>query len=100
MRPCRYLPDADASRLTAADLRAEARGTVLVRTRASRRPSGYRFESTIESLTQVGDYDAVVPSVAGQAWITDISQVGLDPTDPFPLGYTLSDSWMRADTPS
>lgn len=61
---------------------------------------GSRFESTIESLTQVGDYDAVVPSVAGQAWITDISQVGLDPTDPFPLGYTLSDSWMRADTPN
>lgn len=57
---------------------------------------GSRFESTIESLTTVGDYDAVIPSVAGQAWITDMSQVGLDPTDPFPLGYTLSDSWMRA----
>lgn len=55
---------------------------------------GSRFDSTIESVTSVGDYDAVVPSVAGQAWITDMSQVGIDPTDPFPLGYTLSDSWM------
>jgi proline racemase len=55
---------------------------------------GSRFESRIESLTRVGEYEAVVPSVAGQAWITDMSQVGLDPTDPFPLGYTLSDSWM------
>jgi proline racemase len=41
----------------------------------------------------VGGFDAVVPSVAGQAWITDISQVGLEPTDPFPEGYTLSDIW-------
>lgn len=56
---------------------------------------GSQFESTIESLTTVGDYAAVIPSVAGQAWITDMSQVGLDPTDPFPLGYTLSDSWMN-----
>lgn len=56
---------------------------------------GSRFDSRIESLTTVGEYPAVVPSVAGQAWITDMSQVGLDPTDPFPLGYTLSDSWMR-----
>jgi proline racemase len=55
---------------------------------------GSRFHSRIESLTRVGEYDAVVPSVAGQAWITDMSQVGLDPTDPFPLGYTLSDSRM------
>jgi proline racemase len=55
---------------------------------------GSRFYSRIESLTRVGSYDAVVPSVAGQAWITDMSQVGLDPSDPFPLGYTLSDSWM------
>jgi len=55
---------------------------------------GSRFESRIESLTTVGEVPAVVPSIAGQAWITDMSQVGLDPTDPFPLGYTLSDSWM------
>jgi proline racemase len=56
---------------------------------------GTRFSSTIESLTTVGGVDAVVPSVAGQAWITDMSQVGVDPTDPFPFGYTLSDSWMQ-----
>ncbi|MEN0135349.1 MAG: proline racemase family protein [Rhodococcus sp. (in: high G+C Gram-positive bacteria)] len=61
---------------------------------------GSRFDSTIESLTRVGEYDAVVPSVAGQAWITDMSQVGIDPTDPFPLGYTLSDSSMRAGATS
>lgn len=55
---------------------------------------GSRFDSVIESRTSVGGIDAVVPSVAGQAWITDISQVGIEPTDPFPEGYTLSDTWM------
>jgi proline racemase len=57
---------------------------------------GSRFTSVVESLTTICDSPAVVPSVAGQAWITDVSQVGLDPTDPFPLGYTLADSWMKA----
>ena len=56
---------------------------------------GTRFRSRIERTATVGDYPAVVTSVAGQAWITGINQVGLDPTDPFPDGYTLSDTWMQ-----
>jgi proline racemase len=35
-----------------------------------------------------------VPVVAGQAWITGIYQMGLDPTDPFPTGFTLPDTWL------
>jgi proline racemase len=61
---------------------------------------GTRFDSRIESVTRVGDIDAVVPSVTGQAWITDMSVVGLDPTDPFPTGYTLSDTWMHQPPPA
>jgi proline racemase len=56
---------------------------------------GTTFESVIESLTSVGEIAAVIPSVAGQAWTTDISLIGLDKSDPFPLGYTLSDSWIE-----
>lgn len=56
---------------------------------------GTLFDSRIESLTTVGGIPAVVPSVAGQAWITEMAQVGYDPTDPFPEGYTLSDTWGR-----
>jgi proline racemase len=55
-----------------------------------------RFAARVEEETTVGPYAAVVPSVTGQAWITELAQVGLDPTDPFPEGYTLSDTWMRA----
>ena len=55
---------------------------------------GTSFDGVIESLTTLGDVAAVVPSIAGQAWITDFTKVGVDPTDPFPAGFTLSDTWM------
>ena len=56
---------------------------------------GTRFESSIVEPRPVGSYPAVVPSVAGQAWITGIYQMGLDPTDPFPRGFTVADTWLR-----
>ncbi len=56
--------------------------------------TGSTFTSSIEGLAKVGAYDAVVPAVAGQAWITGLSQLGLHPTDPYPDGFTLSDTWM------
>lgn len=51
------------------------------------------FDCRIESTTKVGNKDAVVPSIAGQAWITDLSTLVLDPTDPYPTGYQVADSW-------
>jgi proline racemase len=36
---------------------------------------------------------AVVPTITGTAWITGFSSYVLDPEDPFPNGYTLSDIW-------
>jgi proline racemase len=55
---------------------------------------GTRFEATVDETSTVGPYPATVVSVAGSAWLTEISQVGLDPSDPFPEGYRLSDTWM------
>jgi proline racemase len=57
---------------------------------------GTEFESRITATTKIGDYPAVVSTVAGQAWITGITQFGVDPTDPFPLGFTLADTWQEA----
>lgn len=56
---------------------------------------GSRFDSRIDRMAAVGSYDAVIPRISGQAFITEISQVGLDPADPFPTGYTLSDTWPQ-----
>ena len=43
--------------------------------------------------TTVGPYPATRNRVSGQCWIYGISQIGLDPSDPFPQGFTLSDTW-------
>ena len=42
---------------------------------------------------RVGDRPGVVPSLAGRAWITGTHQHTLDPSDPWPGGYRLSDTW-------
>ena len=47
----------------------------------------------IESETTVGDKAAIHPSVSGRAWITGTRQLTLDPDDPWPAGYRLSDTW-------
>ena len=40
---------------------------------------------------------AIVPAIRGSAWITGITQVYVDPDDPFPEGYLLSDTWPGPD---
>ena len=57
---------------------------------------GSHFLAEIVGLTRVGGKPAVVTTVAGRGYVTDIGQYGLDPDDPFPEGYTLSDTWLRA----
>ena len=58
-------------------------------------PIDSRFDCRIESLTRVGGRSAVVPSLSGRAWITGTHQHTLDPDDPWPEGYRLSDTWPR-----
>jgi len=59
---------------------------------------GSRFSCSIDSVTKVGELDAIVPLISGQAWITGTHQHILDPTDPWPEGYKVSDTWpMRKD---
>jgi proline racemase len=56
-------------------------------------PIGSTFDGRIVEETRVGDRAAIVPAIKGSAWITGITQVLIDPTDPFPEGYLLSDTW-------
>ena len=56
-------------------------------------PIGTRFTGRIERVTRVGDYDAIVPSLSGRGWIAGVSQWMLDPSDPFPQGFTIGDIW-------
>ena len=52
-----------------------------------------RFDCAIVSETELGDKKAIIPSIRGRAWITGTHQVMLDPEDPWPQGYRLSDTW-------
>jgi proline racemase len=54
---------------------------------------GSTFDGRIVAETTVGDRPGIVPAIRGSAWITSISQLVVDPTDPFPEGYLLSDTW-------
>lgn len=54
---------------------------------------GSRFQGRILGTTRVGDRDAVQPEISGRAWITGTHQHTLDPTDPWPGGYRIADTW-------
>ena len=54
---------------------------------------GSRFQCHIDSITKVGDREAIYPVISGQAWITGTHQHIVDPTDPWPEGYRVSDTW-------
>jgi proline racemase len=54
---------------------------------------GSRFHCKIERRTRVGDLPGILPSVSGRAWITGTHQHMLDPTDPWPQGYRIADTW-------
>ncbi len=61
----------------------------------------FRHESIIGSVftgrlleeTRVGQYAAVVPEITGTGWIYALSSYVVDPTDPFPEGFTVGDIW-------
>ena len=54
---------------------------------------GSRFEGTILGLTRAGDLAAIRPQISGRAWITGTCQLLLDPDDPWPEGYRMTDTW-------
>ncbi|MCX8955222.1 proline racemase family protein [Ruegeria sp. NA] len=54
---------------------------------------GSRFTGRIVDTTEVAGRAAIVPEISGRGWITGIHQHMLDPDDPWPDGYRLSDTW-------
>jgi proline racemase len=54
---------------------------------------GSEFHCRIERETTIGGRAAIVPIISGRAWITGTRQEMLDPADPWPAGYRLSDTW-------
>lgn len=71
-----------------------ARGQVKVGdSRRSRSIIGGEFLAEAIGETTVGNRPAIVPRITGQAWIYGREELRLDESDPFPLGFVLSDAW-------
>jgi len=54
---------------------------------------GTEFIGRVLETTTCGSKSAIRPAITGQAWITAFHQYVLDPTDPFPTGFRLGDTW-------
>ena len=54
---------------------------------------GSTFAGRILGATTVGELPAIRPEISGRGWITGIHQHMLDPSDPWPEGYRLTDTW-------
>jgi len=54
---------------------------------------GSTFTGRILEETRIGGRPAIVPEIGGRAWITGSHRHMLDPDDPWPEGYRLSDTW-------
>ncbi|MCY6382157.1 trans-3-hydroxy-L-proline dehydratase [Hoeflea prorocentri] len=54
---------------------------------------GSTFTGRIVETADMSGKDAIVPEITGRAWITGTHQHTLDPADPWPRGYRLSDTW-------
>lgn len=56
---------------------------------------GSEFLGRIEADTDLGGRPAIVPSISGRGFICGTRIDMLDPDDPWPAGYKLSDTWPR-----
>ena len=54
---------------------------------------GSSFEGEIVEKCNLNGTSAIIPEISGRGWITGLHQHTLEPTDPWPEGYRLSDTW-------
>lgn len=82
-----------SARLAAAYARGQLRpGQRLV----SRSVTGSRFDVSVAEERRFADRPAIVPRIEGSGWIHGTAQLGVDPSDPFQLGFALPDIWGPA----
>lgn len=51
------------------------------------------FHCSIADEVDLNGKPAISPIISGRAWVTGTKQLMVDPDDPFPSGYRLSDTW-------
>jgi proline racemase len=74
-----------------------ARGQVKVGQKlAARSIIDSEFQLEIIGEQSVAGHPGILPRVSGRGWIHGIHQIGVDPSDPYPLGYKVADCWGDA----
>src|SRR5262249_52438238 len=56
-------------------------------------PIDTEFHCSIESEVDINGKLGIRPIISGRAWVIGTKQLMVDPADPFPAGYRLSDTW-------
>jgi len=75
----------------------EARGQVKVgQSLKARSIIDSEFQVEIVAKKTIAGKSGILPRVSGRGWIHGIHQVGVDPSDPYPHGYKVSDCWGDA----
>ena len=54
---------------------------------------GGEFKSVLQSTDTIGKHVSTQTQISGRCWIFALTQIGLDPSDPFPDGFRLTDTW-------
>jgi proline racemase len=54
---------------------------------------GSEFQGKILGTSKVGNINAIKPQISGRGWVTGTHQHFLDPSDPWPEGYKVGDTW-------
>lgn len=54
------------------------------------------FEVEYAGDTIVAGRPAVQPVISGRGWVHGLHQIGVDPSDPYPFGFSVSDTWGDA----
>ncbi|MDK1494664.1 proline racemase family protein [Sinorhizobium sp. 7-81] len=65
-------------------------------TRVARSIIDSEFQVSIVGDTLVGERTAILPRISGRGWVHGIHQIGVDPSDPYQLGYMVADCWGEA----
>jgi proline racemase len=72
----------------------QARGEIKTGdTRISRSIIGGEFRVEAIGETEIAGRRAVLPRITGEGWIYGREELRMDPGDPFPRGFALSDTW-------
>ena len=54
---------------------------------------GSSFEGKIVEKRNLNGTSTIIPEISGRGWVTGLHQHTLEPSDPWPEGYRLSDTW-------